>query len=122
MLILCYTDSTVSALTKDESVFKMYIVQLICNWVSLQICIPQITHYAVEKWGSYQSTWMPVEPVPSDKTSCALSHLTEGQKIFLRILAGNVAGQSKPPEGETPLVPFFPYSKWTIDQSLNSFS
>ena len=87
----------------------MYIVQLICN--CLQICISQITHYAVEKRESYLSTWMPVERVPNDKTSCALSHLTEGQKIFLRILAGNVAGQFKPPEGETPLVPFFPYSE-----------
>ena len=29
MLILCYIDSTVAALTKDESEFKMYIVQSI---------------------------------------------------------------------------------------------
>ena len=29
MLILCFIDSTVSALTKDESEFKMYIVQSI---------------------------------------------------------------------------------------------
>ena len=68
----------------------MYILELICN--CLQICISQITHYAVEKRESYQPTWMPVEPVLSDKTSCALSHLTEGQKIVLRILAENVAG------------------------------
>ena len=70
-----------------------------------------VTHYAVEKRESYKSTWMPVERVLSDKTSCDLSHLTEGQEIFLRILAENVAGQSKPLEGETPLVPKSPYSE-----------
>ena len=31
MLILGYTDSTVYALTYDESEFKMYILQLISN-------------------------------------------------------------------------------------------
>ena len=33
MLILSYIDSTVAALTKDESEFKMYIVQSISNWL-----------------------------------------------------------------------------------------
>ena len=59
-----------------------------------------VTHYAVEKWESSRSTWMPVKRVPSNKTSCDLSHVTEGQKIFLRILVGNVAGQSKPQNKE----------------------
>ena len=61
--------------------------------------------YAVEKWESYKSTWMPVERVQSNKKSCDQLHMTEGQEIFLRILGENVTGQSKVMEGDTPLVP-----------------
>ena len=68
---------------------------------------PPFTHYAVKNWESYKSTWMPVERVQSYKKSCDQSHVTEGQEILLRIVAENVAGQSKVMEGDTPLVPKF---------------
>ena len=51
-----------------------------------------VTHYALENWESYKSTWKPVERVQSNKKSCDQAHVTEGQEIFLRILAENVAG------------------------------
>ncbi|GFS00827.1 titin [Elysia marginata] len=79
-----------------------------------------VTHYAVEKREAWKSTWVPVERVPSNKTSCDLIHLTEGQEIFLRVLAENVAGQSKPLEGETPLVPKSPYNKPSAPEDLKA--
>ena len=50
---------------------------------------------------------MPVERVQSYKKPCDQSHVTEDQEILLRIVAENVAGQSKVMEGDTPLVPKF---------------
>ncbi|RUS90387.1 hypothetical protein EGW08_001882, partial [Elysia chlorotica] len=79
-----------------------------------------ITHYSVEKRETWKSTWVPVERVPSNKTSCDLVHLTEGQEIFLRVMAENVAGQSKPLEGESPLVPKSPYNKPSAPEDLKA--
>ncbi|GFO38541.1 titin, partial [Plakobranchus ocellatus] len=79
-----------------------------------------ITHYAVEKRETWKTTWLPVERVPSDKTSCDLLHLTEGQEIFVRVMAENVAGTSKPLEGDNPLLPKSPYDKPSAPQDLKA--
>ena len=61
----------------------------------------------VKGGGISYKPWMPVEPVQSNNKSCDQSHVTEDKEIFLRIVAENVAGQSKVMEGDTPLVAKF---------------
>ncbi|KAH9498302.1 hypothetical protein Btru_006487 [Bulinus truncatus] len=73
-----------------------------------------ITHYVVEKRDAWKTSWLPVERVNPDKLTIEMTHLQEGQEIYLRVLAENVAGQSKPLEGENPLVPKSPYTHCDI--------
>lgn len=73
-----------------------------------------VSHYIVEKREAWKTSWLPVERVSGDKLTCELTHLQEGKEIFVRVLAENVAGQSKALEGEKPLIPTSPYSKFSL--------
>jgi titin len=71
-----------------------------------------ITFYTVEKRETWKTTWTPVERVPGDKLTYDLQHLQEGQDLYVRVKAENVAGESRPLEAEQAITPKSPYSQF----------
>ena len=70
-----------------------------------------VTHYTIEKRDTWKTSWTLVERVPGDRLTCELKNLQEGQEVFVRVKAENVAGQSKPLEAEQAITPKSPYSE-----------
>ena len=69
-----------------------------------------ITGYVVEMRESWKTSFSRVEKVPADQTTFDLSRLKEGQEYFVRVLAENKVGQSKPLEADKSFKPQSPYS------------
>lgn len=70
-----------------------------------------VTHYTIEKRETWKTSWTLVERVPADHLTCVLQHLQEGQDLYVRVKAENVAGLSKPLESEQAIMPKSPYSE-----------
>ncbi|ESO99758.1 hypothetical protein LOTGIDRAFT_141638 [Lottia gigantea] len=77
-----------------------------------------ITRYIVEKREQWKTTWTHVDNVSANKLFCDLPNLQEGKEISIRVMAENIAGQSKPLESETSVVPKSPYSAPSAPESL----
>ena len=70
-----------------------------------------VTHYTIEKRETWKTSWTLVERVPADRLTYVLQHLQEGQDLYVRVKAENVAGLSKPLESEQAIMPKSPYSE-----------
>ena len=70
-----------------------------------------ITHYSIEKRETWKTSWTLVERVAADHLTYELRHLQEGQDLYVRVKAENVAGPSKPLESEQAIMPKSPYSE-----------
>lgn len=69
-----------------------------------------ITSYVIEIRESWKTSFSLVEKVPADQLTFDLTHLKEGQEYFVRVLAENKVGQSKPLEAGKGFKPESPYS------------
>lgn len=69
-----------------------------------------ITGYVVEMRESWKTTYSRVERVPADQMTYDLTRLKEGQEYFVRVLAENKVGQSKPLEADKGFKPESPFS------------
>ena len=68
----------------------------------------------------FRAAWLPVERVPAGRLHCDLTHLAEGQEIFVRVTAENKAGLSKPLDGDKSIIPKSPYSASLVKKNYLS--
>ena len=70
--------------------------------------------YVIEKREAWKSQYSPAGKVGPSDTTFDLSHLKEGQEYYVRVMAENKVGQSKPLEAEKPFKAESPHSKILI--------
>ncbi|KAK3083483.1 hypothetical protein FSP39_023775 [Pinctada imbricata] len=79
-----------------------------------------ITAYALEKREAWKSTYSHAGKVPADKLTFDLLHLKEGQEYYVRVMAENDVGTSKPLEMDKPIKAESPYKVPTAPRNLKA--